>query len=339
MHSSPKDNSHPAQSTRSDQGLGELLFSMSGVTLRVRDSWILPDTNWEVRTGENWAVIGPNGAGKTTLMRAIIGQVPAVAGKIKRPHPMASPDAIGYVSFEFEQRFVDLERARDEARYFSGSTLEIRRAGDIVFQTPPGSDKRVWKMNASIDALDIRHLLDREVRLLSSGELRRVFIARALLKSTFNPMLTSGGLLVLDEPFASLDDHHRHVLATALNVLMDQGIQVILVSHRIDEIPKKITRIIALKDCRIFGQGLRKEVLSPQLINRLYETRTDKAQSTFEKTESSKLSPHPIIEVRRATVRYGEIIVFKNLSWLVNRGENWAISGPTVRVKPPYFVL
>ncbi|MEA3232604.1 MAG: ATP-binding cassette domain-containing protein, partial [Thermodesulfobacteriota bacterium] len=94
---------------------GEILFSMSGITLRVRDSWLLADTNWEVRMRENWAVIGPNGAGKTTLMRAITGQVPVVAGKMMRHHPMAAPEAIGYVSFEFEQRLIDRERARDEA--------------------------------------------------------------------------------------------------------------------------------------------------------------------------------------------------------------------------------
>lgn len=298
----------------------EILFSMSGVTLRVRDAWLLADTNWEVRSGENWAVIGPNGAGKTTLARAIAGQVPVVAGKIIRQHPMAAPKAIGYVSFEFEQRLIDRERARDEARCFSGRADDMLRAGDIVFQTRPGTNRHIWKIDDPLDALDIRHLLDREIRKLSSGELRRIFIARALLKSN--------GLLVLDEPFESLDDRHRRIIGVTLDALMGQGVQVILVSHHIEEIPEKINRVIALKGGRVFCQGLRKEVITPRLIDQLYGSESYTAVKNSDKIPSTHLSTQPIIDIRKATVRYGPVTIFKNLSWRVNRGENWAISGP-----------
>ena len=293
---------------------------MSGITLRMGNSWLLAKTNWEVRTGENWAVIGPNGAGKTTLMRAITGQVTVVAGKMIRPHPMAAPEAVGYVSFEFEQRLIDRERARDEARYFSGRVDDILRAGDIVFKTRPGSDGRLWKITGPLEALDIGHLLDRQIRQLSSGELRRIFIARALLKSR--------GLLVLDEPFESLDERHRRNLGTTLNTLMDRGVQVILVSHQVGEIPKKINRVIALKGRRVFCQGLRSEIITPRLIDRLYGSTSDPAVKNQVKTAPVNLSARPIIDIRKATVRYGLVTIFKNLSWQVNRGENWAISGP-----------
>ena len=316
----PSPLNNTAHSNEKNGASGEALFSMSGVTLRVRDTWLLADTNWEVRSGENWAVIGPNGAGKTTLMRAITGQVPIVAGKIIRHHPMAAPEAIGYVSFEFEQRLIDRERARDEARYFSGRTDDMLRAGNIVFQTRPGSDRRIWKIDGSIEALDIWHLLDREIRHLSSGELRRIFIARAILKSR--------GLIVLDEPFESLDARHRHIMKTTLNALMNQGVQIVLVSHQLEEIPKRITRIIALKKERVFCQGLRKEVLTPRMIDQLYGSASDTALKNSDKTAPINLSTRPIIDIRKATVRYGTTIVFKDLSWRVNREENWAISGP-----------
>ena len=311
---------NPTRLHEKKEAPGEILFSMSGITLRVRDSWLLADTNWEVRMGENWAVIGPNGAGKTTLMRAITGQIPVVAGKMMRHHPMAAPEAVGYVSFEFEQRLIDRERARDEARYFSGRADDMLRAGDIIFQTRPGGNKRIWKIDTPIDALDIRHLLDREIRQLSSGELRRIFIARALLKSR--------GLLVLDEPFESLDDRHRHILGATLDALMERGVQVILVSHHIESIPKKITRIIALKRGRVFCQGPPKEVITARLIDQLYGSSSGTALKNSHKFTPIKFSSQQIIDIRKATVRYGAIIVFKNLSWRVNQGENWAISGP-----------
>ncbi|MEA3231325.1 MAG: ATP-binding cassette domain-containing protein, partial [Thermodesulfobacteriota bacterium] len=189
-----------------------------------------------------------------------------------------------------------------------------------VFQTRPGGNKRIWKIDTPIDALDIRHLLDREIRQLSSGELRRIFIARALLKSR--------GLLVLDEPFESLDNRHRHILGATLDALMERGVQVILVSHHIESIPKKITRIIALKRGRVFCQGPPKEVITPPLIDQLYGPLSGTALKNLHKFTPIKFSSQKIIDIRKATVRYGAIIVFKNLSWRVNQGENWAISGP-----------
>ncbi len=316
MNSSAKNRPHRAP--------GQPVFSMSGVTLRVRDSWILADTDWTVRIGENWAVIGPNGAGKTTLMRAITGQVPIVAGKMLRHHPMAAPDAVAYVSFEFEQRFVDLERSRDEARCFSNRTGDIRRGRDIVFPVRPDNDRPAGNIEPVIDALNIRHLLDREIRQLSSGELRRIFIARALLK----PGSANEKLLVLDEPFDGLDASHRRTLGASLDALMAQNLQIILVSHRVDEIPEKITRIIALKDGRILGQGSRETMLSHRHLASLYGSATDRIQAVSKKNAPIHTSPHPIIDVRSATVRYGNIIVFKDLSWKVCHGEHWAISGP-----------
>jgi molybdate transport system ATP-binding protein len=317
-----------SSSNRPARSSAQIIFSMTGVTLRVRDTWILADTNWAVRTGENWAVIGPNGAGKTSLMRAITGRVPVVAGKMTRSHPMAAPDAIGYVSFEFEQRFVDLERARDEARCFSNRTDDIRRGRDIIFDIRPDMDRRFQKIEPAFDALNIQYLLDREVRQLSSGELRRIFIARALLKTRIKSDSDSGELLVLDEPFDGLDASHRRTLGASLDALMAQGLQIILVSHRVDEIPEKITRIIALKDGRVLGQGSREKMLSHRYLDSLYGSPTDRIQAVSEKNAPIHTSPHPIIDVRSATVRYGNMIVFKDLSWKVCPGEHWAISGP-----------
>lgn len=299
---------------------GERLFSMSGVTLRVWESRILADTNWEVRAGENWAVIGPNGAGKTTLMRTITGQVPVVAGVFERHHSMATPESIGYVSFEAEQRLIDREMARDEARYFSGKANDLLRVKDTVLNTRSDINTPQSKIDNTIKSLDLEHLWNREVRQLSSGELRRVFVTRALIKSE--------GLLILDEPFEGLDTDHRRNLSAILDTLMNRGVQVILVSHRIDEIPHGITRIIALKKGRVFGHGLRKTMLAqPHFIDELYGAIVEPTQPIFKSVLPGRETDQPIIDIRNATVRYGALTVFENLSWRANKGENWAIHG------------
>ena len=58
------------------------IVGFENVTLRVRDTFLLPGTNWQISKGQHWAILGPNGAGKTSLVKALSGEVPVVKGKI-----------------------------------------------------------------------------------------------------------------------------------------------------------------------------------------------------------------------------------------------------------------
>lgn len=296
------------------------IFTLINAGFRVGGHHFLEDTRWQVNEGENWAVIGPNGAGKTTLMRALMGQVPVVNGKLIRNHPMAAPKAIGYVSFTLEQQRIDQDRKRDEARYFSGREDDLLRGRDVISGSRYHRDSMSKKRLAGIiETLDVEHLMNREVRRLSTGELRRVFIARALTRSD--------GLLILDEPFEGIDSRHRQQLAILLDQVIQKGYQIIMVSHRIDEIPQKVSLIIAIKDGRVVQKGARKEILTPSFLDTLYRP-NDGAQ--FPARQKRLLLPHhhPIIDIRHATVRYGNTTIFSDLSWRVNRGEHWSINGP-----------
>ncbi len=300
---------------------GKIVFSFSDVTLRVRDCHLLAHTHWTVRTGENWAVIGPNGAGKTTLMRAVTGHIPAVSGKILRAHPMAAPEAVGYVSFDLEQRIIDRERVRDDARFFSGKSDDRLQAGDIVFHTRPGHRHGRWKIDGRLTALDLTDLLNRDLRHLSTGELRRVFIGRALLKSN--------GLLVLDEPFEGLDARHFRIVAKTLDKLMSLGVQLILVTHLIGELPGQINQILTIKNGRVHTQGTRAKVLASEAFQHLYGSLTHQSPDVLSAVRpTTHRAAETIIEIRNATIQYGSFTVFNHFSWKVNRGENWAISGP-----------
>ncbi|MGD2015001.1 MAG: ATP-binding cassette domain-containing protein, partial [Desulfobacterales bacterium] len=97
-----------------------IVVKLDHVTLRVRDTLILPDTNWQIDRGQHWAILGPNGAGKTSLVKALTGEVPVVRGSIYSPHELTQASRAGYVSFEQHQRLVEREERRDASRYFSG---------------------------------------------------------------------------------------------------------------------------------------------------------------------------------------------------------------------------
>ena len=297
----------------------EPLISLERVTLRLGDRWFLPRTSWQIYKGQQWAIIGPNGAGKSTLAGVFVGEVPYVQGRIIRHQPNLGPNAIGYASFEIHRRVIDREEARDEARYFSGQLDQVQTAEEIITAAIPVGNNPVRVMHRVADLLNIRHLLNRSLRRLSTGEIRRVLIARALV--------APGSMLILDEPYAGLDQQSRKELDAILDNIMSQGMTLILITNRLEEIPEAVTHILCVHEGRVYCQGTRQRVFSSKRFKDLY------GHGTMDEPPTGNItSPDPsndtLVEIRNATVRYGTVTVFKRFNWTLAKGEHWAISGP-----------
>lgn len=304
---------------------GNRFVTFDDATLRVRDRHILPSTNWEIKEGESWAVLGPNGSGKSTLMRALAGEVPVVGGTIRRYHPLAMPETIGYVSFETHRQLIAREQATDAARYFSGDIESyLTPNGLMEISGKEGKQAKGVTRGAIISMLGIKGLLDRPIRFLSTGEIRRILIARAILRSR--------GMLLLDEPFEGLDHEGRNLLATSIERLLISGVRVMLATHRMENLLPAFTHIIGLKAGRVFCQGPRDQMLTQESLARLYDldkggpennTATSHAVSADAGSDGSV-----VIEMKNAGVYYQSLSVFENLNWKVRKGENWSLTGP-----------
>ena len=300
------------------------LITLDNITIRIRDKFLLAGTSWVLKKNQHWAIIGPNGAGKTSFVRALASELPVVQGKLKFHAETSFRRNLCYVSFELQQRLIASEEARDESRYFSGSLNDIATARELICGTQPDRASRYLQSDPIAAQLDIAHLLDRGIRFLSTGEMRKIMVARALIKSPH--------LLILDEPFDGLDAAARRQLAEMINGLMDADRQIILVTHRLDELPPNITHVMGLKAGRVFFQGPRDRMLKDARFEDLYPRirfRHDLIPSTPVETAPESLKLYPVlVEMKNTTVRYKDIIVLKGLNWKMNSGENWAIAGP-----------
>jgi molybdate transport system ATP-binding protein len=302
----------------------QTIARLQNVTLRVRDALILPNTCWQIDKGQHWAILGPNGAGKTSLVMALTGDVPVVGGTIRAFDDPANPLKAEYVSFEQHQRLIAREDQRDEFRYFSGDLNPITTVREILFGKDGQSAGMAAEIADALAGLKIQPLLDRGVRALSTGEMRKIQLARILLKQP--------DVMILDEPFDGLDEISRRDLAQIIGNLMDNTRTVILVTHRQREILPKITHVLAVRTGKVLFQGTRSEVLTPNNMERLYAFDAagpfsvppdeDPIQSSAGELSGS------LVCMQNITVKYGATTVLDNVSWSMHPGENWAILGP-----------
>ncbi|MDI7258549.1 MAG: ATP-binding cassette domain-containing protein [Thermodesulfobacteriota bacterium] len=324
--------------------------TVENVTLRLHDRLILHNSSWQIHTDEHWAILGPNGSGKSTFVRSLWGGVPLRSGRIffnfdeskTEVHGVPQRDVIGYVSFEMHQSLMEHEEMQEDLRAFASKTDEVTTARDVIFsgilanRSLTSADEKRGAEVANL--LGIQSLLPQPITSLSTGEMRKTLIARALVKSP--------KLLILDEPFDGLDEASRQSLAESINGLMTAPVRVILVVHRLEEIVPNITHVLFVKDGQLFMQGAKEEVLTSEKISQLYgcqlhlEKSNGRYQVTYRIGESESINtdlvckethhdvPEILIEMKDTTVQYDGRIVLDQLNWVMRRGENWAILGP-----------
>jgi molybdate transport system ATP-binding protein len=309
---------------RKTNGHAQPFITLDRVTIRVRDRRLFSGASWEIATGQHWAVIGPNGAGKTSLVRALAGQVPVVDGNIKYHDPGLVPPVVGYLSFESHQNLIAREETRDDSRFFSGDFDSFLSVRHLLLSVVPASGFQTPALDRVGERLEIAGLLDRPVRRLSTGEIRRVLMAREILKSP--------RLLILDEPFEGLDTQGRRRIKALIRATIEGQIPVILVTHRLAEIPSAVSHILAVKNGRIVYQGKRPATLSRQDLERLYAPGKRREIALPVRPQprvcGHRAAGRVLIDMQQVTVRYGNVTVLDNLNWTVRTGENWAIVGP-----------
>ncbi len=206
--------------TESDTGLdtagaGEVLLEAAAVDLRLGALQVLQDVDLTVRRGEIVTLIGPNGAGKTTLVRVVLGLVRPDRGRVT-----LAPDlVIGYVP---QRLHVD-----------PVLPLDVRR-----FLALGGSAARE-RCQRALDEVGVSGLLEAALHELSGGELRRVVLARALLRDP--------DLLVLDEPVQGVDLGGQIELYELISRLRKRrACGVLMVSHDLHLVMAATDRVVCL---------------------------------------------------------------------------------------------
>ena len=278
--------------------------------------WSLAEpVNFSLEEGEHLAIIGRNGSGKSMFVDMITGRHPLYPDMIK--YGFDEPyNNINHITFRdtyggdndrtyfLQQRWNQMEI--DEETPTVGSKLE-----EAFLLAGEDTPKRREFQKHIYELFHLDDLLDKYIILLSSGELRKFKLAANLF--------TRPKVLIIENPFIGLDAETRDQVKELLRMLTEeQGMQIILVLSKMDEIPDFITRVIKLDNLHFVPEI---KVKTDFLIEHCPHAIQVQHEATFPPI------PQLVIMFKHVTIQYGERTILKDLNWVVLKGEHWALSG------------
>lgn len=229
---------------------GAAIFELSGVSVYVERHKALHDIDWTVRRGEHWRVSGPNGSGKSTLLRLLAGdEFAAAGGRLTRFLPSLGREA---ETLEEVRRGVRLVSDLSQALYgypLTGLELVCSGLDNSIgvyreFSAEERAEARAL-MELFFPEGDAGRVAASSIRRLSTGQIRRLFLARALMGAP--------DVLLLDEPCSGLDAPSREQYLSSLERMAASGTgpALIFVSHEAGDAPACCTREARLEDGRL----------------------------------------------------------------------------------------
>lgn len=228
------------------------------------DHLALRRVNLDLFTGESAAIVGPNGAGKSTLLKLISRQL------------YATPATDSHVRIFGKTRW-NVWDLRSRMGIVSADLQHTHRADvlgrDVIvsgFASTIGHVDRSRVSQSQYEAtqaiavqLGVEQLLDRVLGKMSTGQQRRLLLARALIHDP--------DVLVFDEPASGLDLNARFQLFDTIGQLIQDGRTIVLVTHHIEEIPPGLDRVVLLKAGEVVGDGDKPTVLTNEVLSSLYD--------------------------------------------------------------------
>lgn len=265
-------------------------------------------SDWTLTSSQHWGIFVTRGVVAQPLEQLFHGHFSAVS---------ELPGRVGFVSLSEQQKLLEEEIAKDETdlqNYIDYGTSVEALIKDV------GCDAQ--RVEELLRLLNLTTLRARGFRQLSTGETRRVMLARAIA--------TEPEMLFLEEPYAGLDIDNRESLKKVLNYL-STVCQLVVLASRVEEMPECLTHI-ALFDGKTLTQTMTAEEWQTnpvvRQLNALSEQKSAEYVELINQYDEQPELPSPLLNMTNVKVEYTDGLIFKDLNWTVTEGQHWQIRGP-----------
>lgn len=268
--------------------------------------------DWQIETGESWGIFSSEGDIGSMLGDLLCGEIKPESGELN-----IDGYRIAQVSLSEQQRLLELEIEKDDTDF-----LDRIDQGSSVYRLIYEACKDEALTQALIEDLDLSHLAESGFRVLSTGETRRVMLARALA--------VKPDLVLLDNPFTGLDVAHRVSLATYLQTL-SQSVQMLITFSRESDMPDWIERIALFNGGKLDSTMDRQSWDQHPIIAQIKaqsEKQSEEMIALIRQHQHSTHFDNPIFELKNGKVEYTEKTIFTDLNWRIDKGQHWQVKGP-----------
>jgi ABC-type Mn2+/Zn2+ transport system ATPase subunit len=226
------------------------------LTVRYGAHVALDDASVRFQAGVFTAIIGPNGAGKSSLLKALVGLLPGLQGRVSFDAGHTAQNCVSYVP---QQQTLDWG--------FPVTVWDVAmmgRTGRLGWLRWPRRSDRA-QVTAALRETGVYELRHRHIGALSGGQRQRVLLARMLARD--------GHLLLLDEPLTGVDAATQEALMGLLRAQADRGRAVVMVTHDLEQARRWCDQIV-LVNRRIIADGTPDEVYTPANIEATFSSTT-----------------------------------------------------------------
>lgn len=239
------------------------LFQIHDASVVRGGKTILHVGDFSLAEGEHVALLGPNGAGKSTFIQLLTREVfplwreepPVRFRGAARPQLADIKRTLGIVSSTMHDQVRVHLPVIDIVVGGLFGTLGVPLRGDV------SARDRALAMDA-LERLGIAELARRDVMTLSTGQVRRVLVARELVR---DPQV-----LIFDEPCTGLDPEGMYHVRQTMRTLAAEGRSVVLVTHYPEDIIPDIRRVLLVKDAEVFADGPKECLLTSEVMSELF---------------------------------------------------------------------
>jgi iron complex transport system ATP-binding protein len=247
------------------------LLELQNIRVMRGGNVVLDDLNLCIHRGEHVAILGPNGCGKSTLIKTITRECYPVAREGSSIRILGEDrwnvfdlrSLLGIVSNDLMSWCTGAAVGRD-------AVLSGFFSSNDVYPNHAITSEHIKLADAALAQLQVPHLAERAVEEMSSGEAKRVLIARALVHRP--------RALLFDEPSNSLDLFARHGLRQTMSLLANAGIGIVLVTHDLSDVIPEIERVVLMAQGRIVADGRKEDILQAERLSALFGMKVEVAR-------------------------------------------------------------
>ncbi|MFW5908229.1 MAG: ATP-binding cassette domain-containing protein [Desulfosalsimonas sp.] len=277
---------------------------------------IFSDLNLELYENQHLAVAGEAGSGKSILLRNMAGNSRLAQGKTGqcRSGPAVYVDirhdfkpSCGAGDFFYQQRFN------------AGYADESQTVEEYLAAGAKDSQSRCrWRLDDLYETFSLESVRHRHLIKLSSGEIKRLRLAAAVLR---NP-----GILFIDSPLAGLDAKNRKIFEDVFLRIADSGTRLVMAADPW-HIPRVVTHVAVPDEAGGIRVYARNEY-SPPAENSMPKVNVDIKRLGRLLNSGQRERFDVLVSMHNAKVAYGETVIFRGVCWQIRQGERWALSGP-----------